>query len=331
MNRLRDNNLHRWWIPFASAAAFFFLLAFLIPYSRSLYEVKKSLAALILSMSSFGTSVDSLASLDFTYCLLVPFIFGYLVYLRWEDLERAPVKQSNLGLGIVVAGCLLYWVGMRAENQYFGYLSLQILLAGVILWLWGWAIFRILLFPWAFFMFAWPVPFLDPIIAFPLRMQMSTMAAHLLPMIGIPCVQNGTGLLSPPDVLRNVPLGAQFRIDIADPCSGIRSLFALLMFSAIFAYLFLPRWWQQWIIFLSAFPVAIMGNLVRVVMLVLGSILFGSAFAIGTDNPSWFHEGCGFLVYGVALGAELLLASLLTRKWKSTPADEPPDDSHIAA
>ncbi len=49
------------------------------------------------------------------------------------------------------------------------------------------------------------------------------------------------------------------------------------------------------VIFLSAFPLAILGNLARVIMLVFGSIFFGSAFAIGTtEDPSWFHEGCGF-------------------------------------
>jgi exosortase len=219
---------------------------------------------------------------------------------------------------------------MRAENQYFGYAAVQILLAGVILWLWGWPVFRILLFPWAFFIFAYPMPFLDPIIAFPLRMHMSNMAGHILPAIGIPCIQSGTGLLSPADALHGIPIGARFQIDIAEPCSGIRSLFALLMFSALFGYLFLPKLWQQWVIFLSAFPLAILGNLARVVMLVIGSILFGSAFAIGTtENPSWFHEGCGFLVYGVALGMEFVIASLLTRKWTSAP--DVPDAEQVAA
>ncbi len=327
MERLTGSHLHRWWIPLASGVAFFLVVAFLIPYSSSLFDVKKSLAGLILAMSSFGQSSENLASLDFTYCLFVPFIFAYLVYLRRMDIERAPIRGNNFGLGVIVLGIVVYWFGLRAENQYFGYVSLQIFLAGVILWLWGWAVFRLLLFPWAFFMFAWPVPFLDPIIAFPMRIIMSSMASHVLPMIGIPCLQSGTALLSPADVLHDVPVGARFQIDIADPCSGIRSLFALLMFSALFGYLFLPRLWQQWTIFLSAFPVAILGNLARVIMLVLGSICFGGAFAIGTtDHPSWFHEGCGFLVYAVALGAEFVLASLLTRTWR-LPADLPDADN----
>ena len=282
MKHLSGNHLHRWLIPFVSAVIFFALIAFLIPYSSSLYNYKKSIAGLILALSNFGQAAPEYAPYDYTYCLFVPPIFAYLVHLRWNELERAPIQRSYLGLGIIVLGIAVYWFGMRAGNQYFGYASVQILLAGVILWLWGWAVFRILLFPWAFFIFAWPVPFLDPIIAFPLRMVMSTLASHLLPVIGIPCLQNGTALLSPGDPLHNIPVGSKFEIDIADPCSGIRSLFALLMFSALFGYLFLPRLWQQWVIFLSAFPLAILGNLARVIMLVLGSTFLGSAFAVGT-------------------------------------------------
>ena len=310
--------MHRWWIPLATGAIFFFIIACAIPYASSLYDVNKSLVGLVLALCSFGNSAQKgTTSYDYSYCAFVPFIFAYLVYLRKEELDRAVIKQSNFGLGLMALGVFIYWFGIRANNQYFGYASIQMLLAGVILWLWGWGVFRILLFPWAFFAFAWPLPFLEPIIAFPLRMNMSTMAAHLLPMLGIPCVQDGTALLSAPDPLHNLPLGARYQIDIADPCSGIRSLFALLMFSALFGYLFLPRLWQQWFIFLSAFPLSILGNLARVIMLVLGCLWFGSSFALGTvDEPSTFHEGCGFLVYGVAMGMEFFIASLLTREWK---------------
>jgi exosortase len=325
MERLNTNYLHRWWIPLACGLTFLLLITLAIPYSTSLWSVKRPLFFLIVGLSGLK---DSAA--DSTYCLFVPPIFAYLVYLRHKDIEKAHVQGSNLALGVIILGVLFYLFGMRAGDQYFGYAAVQILLAGVILWLWGWEVFRLLLFPWAFFIFAWPVPFLDPIIAFPLRMVMSTLASHILPYMGIPCLQNGTALISPADSLHDLAAGARFQIDIADPCSGIRSLFALLMFSALFGYLFLPRLWQQWVIFLSAVPLAILGNLVRVILLVLGSIWFGSSFAIGTnDEPSWYHEGCGYLIYGVALGAEFALASLLTRDWKT--GGTPPETKKATA
>jgi exosortase len=325
MERLTTNNLHRWWIPLACATAFLVLITAVVPYSTSHWVHKMSLFSLIYGMSDVKGTVDS------TYCLFVPFIFAYLVYLRHQEIARAPVQGSNLALGMLILGMLIYWFGMRAGNQYFGFAATQVLLAAVIIWLWGWAVFRILLFPWAFCLFTWPMPFLDPIIAFPLRMIMSTLAAHVLPIIGVPCIQNGTALLSPADALHDIPLGHSFQIDIADPCSGMRSLFALLMFSALFGYLFLPKFWQQWVIFLSAFPLAIFGNLVRVILLVLGSIWFGSDFAIGKDdNPSWYHEGAGYLIYAVALGSEYALASLLTSNERRPLAGPPQAQQALA-
>jgi exosortase len=326
MEHSNRNQLLRWWIPTLSAVTLFGVLGFVLPYATSLWEIKRSIAGLVFAMCSWGQG-----SIDNSYCLFVPPIVIYLISQRWTELKAAPVKSDNWGMPLILLGLFSFWFGMRAQNQYFGFLAIQILFAGVILWLWGRAVFRILLFPWAFFIFAWPMPFLDAIIAFPLRMMMSTMAAHLLPLMGIPTIQNGTALQSPADALHNLALGQRFQIDIADPCSGIRSLFALLMFSALFGYLFLPKLWQQWVIFLSAFPLAIVGNLARVVMLVLGSIFFGSTFAIGTaDTPSTFHESCGFLVYAVALGTEFGIASLLTRKWGGESDDVPPDAEQAA-
>ena len=321
MNIFSGRQLHRWLIPFAAFLFVIGVLAFGLPYSTSLWSAKRTIAGLIYGMCGGWNG-----NLDNSYCLMVLPIVLYLVWQRWGDLRTAPVQSANSGLAMIAVALLLYWFGMRAANQYFGFLGLQVLVAGMVVWLWGWAVFRIVLFPWAFLGFGWPLPFLDPLIAFPLRMTMSNLAGKILPMMGIPTVQSGTALMSPPDTLHNIALGSRFEIDIADPCSGIRSLFALLMFSALFGYLFLPKMWQQWVIFLSAFPLAILGNLVRVILLVLGSIYFGSAFAIGTaDKPSLFHEVAGFLIYAVALGAEFGIAKFLTHDWhRAIPEPEEP-------
>jgi len=61
----------------------------------------------------------------------------------------------------------------------------------------------------------------------------------------------------------------------------------------------------------------------------LGCIFFGNVFAIGTtDHPSAFHEGCGFLIYGVALGMEFVIAALLTRQW-SWASDTSDDEEDL--
>lgn len=315
MIQIGGRHLNRWMLPFASAAILVTVLFFCIPYASGYEHSKMALGVLLWDVCMAGQ--NSRVTLDFSYCLFVPVIVGYLIYLKKDELARQPIRGSNAALGLLAVGLLLYWLGLRAETQFAGYAGMQLLFAGIILWLWGTAVFRVLLFPWAFLIFFWPLPFLDSTVAFPLRMVMTHLAYDILQVLGVPTVQNGTALVSAPDPLVGLAMGQRFRIDIADPCSGIRSLLALLMISALYAYLSLPKLWQQWVIFLSAVPLTIVGNLARVLILIAGSIYFGSAFAIGTyDNPSWFHEGAGYAVYGVALGLELALGTLLSLKWR---------------
>jgi exosortase/archaeosortase family protein len=92
----------------------------------------------------------------------------------------------------------------------------------------------------------------------------------------------------------------------------MHSLLALLMLSALYGYFCLPRRWQQWTIFFSAIPLAVFGNIVRIFMLVGGSLAWGSAFAVGTDkDPSLYHEIAGFAVIAIVLVMEYLLGTLL--------------------
>jgi EpsI family protein len=260
---------------------------------------------------SMWTTSDDTSS-DYSYCLLVPIIVAYLVFEKRRQLVRAPVRGNTAAIGWIIFALFLFWLGSRAGKQYIGCAGIQILLVGVILWIWGGAIFRPLLFAWAFLTFAWPLPFVDSTIAFPMRMIVSHLAYDMLTLMRIPCIQNGTALFSSADLQAGLPLGARFRIDIADPCSGLHSLVALLMFSAGFSYTFLARRWQQWTVFLSTLPLVIVGNVVRILMLVIGSITWGIAFAIGTDtDPSWYHEGCGYLVFLIVLGLECLFGFFL--------------------
>jgi len=277
--------------------------------------------------------MSSSDSPDYTYCLLVPIMVAYLIFEKRSQIARTPVRGNNAAMAGIMIGLLLFWIGSRAGKQYVGCAGIQILLLGVIFWFWGGAMFRRLVFTWAIICFAWPLPFLDTAVAFPLRMIVSRLANYSLNLVGIPCIQNGTALLSAP-ASGGLPLGARFQIDVADPCSGLHSLLPLLMFSAFYCYFFLPKRWQQWTVFLSAFVFMIAGNVVRILMLVIGCMTWGASFAIGTnDEPSWFHEGCGFAVFVMVLGLECLFGSLLIaagRYWSKPSTTTPPGQSEAS-
>ena len=267
-----------------------------------------------------GSLAGEVTATEWTQCLFVPFIVGWLVYWLWPRLREMPVRGSRQGYAVLGAGLLFYVLGFLAENYYIGIMALQLVYAGLIILFLGWRIMRVLAFPWAFLLFMWPYGFFEDV-AFQLRMLMSGLSHHALTLIGVPNMLNGTAIVSPPN--QNPP----FAIDIADPCSGIRSLFALVMIASLAAFILYRKTWQKLVIIALSLPLVILGNLVRILMLTLATIHFGEAFALGVnDNPSWFHEGAGYVVYLINFGSLLGVGWLLTKFSPDRPAavDTPP-------
>jgi EpsI family protein len=324
MFKISESTLRQWFIPLISVAILFGFLLLVFPFNSGDTAERSPLG---LALWSMWTTSDE--TQDFTYCFLVPIIVGYIIFEKRRQLARTPAAGNNFAIVWLAMGLFLFWLGARAGKQYLGCAGIQILIAGVILWLWGRVMFRPLLFAWVFIIFAWPLLFIDSSVAFPMRMLVSHLAYDTLNLMGIPCVQDGTALLSLPDAKAGLQLGSRFQVDVADPCSGLRSLLPLLMFSACYSYFFLPWTWQRWTVFLAAFPLVIIGNVIRILLLVLGCIQWGSSFAFGTDkDPSWYHIGCGLVVFVVVLGMECLLGFFLLsfqpRQAVSSPSQSRP-------
>lgn len=249
---------------------------------------------------------------DWQHCFLVPFAVGTIVFLDRKRLAALPVAGSWLGLPLLLLGMALYWFGFMADIVYFGYASAQIVLAALIVLFLGWEWMRALFFPWLFLAFMWPLLFLDNLLAFPLRIVMSKASVVVLNGIGIPCTLSGTAILSASDALTGKQVGQLFAVDVADPCSGIRSLFALMMVSALYGYFALRGWWRRCILFAASIPLAVIGNLFRILMLTLGTIAMGPDWAIGSlEKPSFFHMLSGYVVFAVGLGGMLAISTLL--------------------
>jgi exosortase len=292
-------------LAIAVAAGAFFVLFGWFPYASGYGATR-------VNMFHFMAYVWR--SPEWEHCWLVPLAVIGLVYYRRRTLGEIPVSGSWLGLAALFAAFLVYWVGYLADNIYLGYAALLGFTAAVILWLLGWNWLKALAFPVAFLAFMFPLPFMDNFLAFPLRIFMSTVSVSFLNLIGLSCLQSGTAIVSAPDFAAGLAQGERFAVDVADPCSGIRSLFALMMVSALYGYLVMDRPWKKWVIFLSSVPLAVAGNFARIIMLTLGTITLGPETAIGSmESPSLFHQASGFLVFGVALGGMLGVGWLLQR------------------
>jgi exosortase len=275
--------------------------------------------------ASTSSLAGEVTATEWTQCLFVPFIVGWMVYWLWPRLRELPVRGSSQGFILLGAGLAFYLLGYMAENYYIGVVSMEFVYAGLIVLFLGWRFMQALFFPWAFLLFMWPYGFFEDV-AFQLRMVMSDLSHHALTLIAVPNVLNGSSIISPPDYK------PPFAIDIADPCSGIRSLFALVMMAALAAFFLFNKTWQMIAIIVASVPLVIFGNLVRIVILTLATIHFGQDFALGiNDHPSWFHEGAGYAVYLINFSSLLGFGWLLTKLSPDGPRPLKTSGSHATA
>lgn len=253
---------------------------------------------------------------DWQFCLVVPPLVGWLVWLRRDDLRRLPWQGTWLGVLPLAAGLFFFWLGYKADTGYPGFLAIQFVLAGLILLIAGMAWMRKLFFAWLFLLFAWPMQPLEDSVASPLRPRTAAMTASLLSLAGVPAINEGSALQSAPDEASGKAVGEAFSLDVDAKCSGINSLFALMMISALLGYLALKRPRSRLLLFACSVPLAVAGNVVRLLLLTVGTLAFGSDFAVGQrlgdhQEMSPFHTFAGFAVFGVALAGMFALCWLL--------------------
>jgi exosortase len=260
---------------------------------------------------------------DWQFCLLVPGLVCWLVWLRRSELSKLPWAGTWLGLLPLTLGLFFFWIGYKANTGYPGFLAVQFVLAGLILLVAGVASMRTLFFAWLFLLFTWPMQPLEESLSAPLRPRTAAMAAAVLNAVGVPAVNEGSALQSAPDAAHGLQIGDAFSLDINAACSGINSLFALMMISALLGYVALarPRW--RLVLFLCAVPLAVAGNVVRLLLLVAGTLKIGSDLAVGRhigehQEMSLYHTFAGFAVFGVALTGMFALCWLFEgREMKS--------------
>ncbi len=290
--------------------ACFAVLFAAIPYAAGYSASRSSLAATTFHFWQLD---------EWQHCWLVPFIVGFLVWRKRAELSVLPFLPAFSGFIPLALGLFTYWVGYRVDNYFIGIIALVITLGGAILWMFGWRWMLALIFPYSFLLFALPLLFLESMLAFRLRLIMSDASVVLLNGFGIHTVQQGTAILSAPNELLGLPRGAAFSVDVADPCSGIRSLFALTMVTALYAYFAIKPLWKQLFLFAFAVPLAVMGNMARIMMLTIGTIAVGPEIAIGSlEEPSLFHQIAGYIVFVVALAGMIGIGHLLLLDWPST-------------
>src|SRR5580704_16347723 len=246
------------WILPATVSVAVVAAMLLLPYATGYGLGSEPLWRLLLTMWN--------ASDEWKHGMFVFPTATVLLFLQRTELAKIPIKASNLGLLLILPSLCLYWVGFMANVQYIGYVAIQLMLGGCVIWFLGVRFFKAVFFIWCFLFFAYPFIFLEDLVAFPLRLLMSEASVRFLNLIGFHSIRDGTSIVSAADSVAGIVNGQRYSVDVADPCSGIRSLFALTMISALVGILLFSTGWRVMILFAAALPLAVFGNFCRILM-----------------------------------------------------------------
>jgi exosortase len=183
---------------------------------------------------------------------------------------------------------------------------------GTLLYVMGWARLKVLAFPVAFLLLMIPIPaIIFNQIAFPLQLLASQAGEQTLRAVEIPVLREG-----------NVLVLANTTLEVAEACSGIRSLVSLLTLGIMFGYFTDQRLWVRLLIAGSTVPVAIVANAARVAGTGIAAHHYGPEAAQG-----FFHDFSGWAVFLVAfllmLGIQRVIVWLVPapRQAKTPPAE----------
>lgn len=237
------------------------------------------------------------------------FVVPLALYFAWERraaLQQAAVRPSLAGLFLVAASLILLVAGLLGAELFLTRVSLIGVVAGSILFIWGREHFRLLAFPIAFLLLMVPLPaIIFNQLAFPLQLVASRAGEAAIAAAGIPVLREGNLLHLPGRTL-----------EVAEACSGIRSLVSLLMLAIVLGYFTERRMGARIVLALAAVPIAILANATRVAGTGLASHWISPAAADG-----FFHTFSGWLMFIVALAGLLAVQRLLelARGWRLRP------------
>jgi exosortase len=254
------------------------------------------LLLLVFSRVIIGLVTDWWLDPNYSHGFLVPLVCAFFVWRKKDQLEIDPSQPYPMSYVFVFAGLFLMVLGTAGAEYYSQRIGFVLAAYGTVTYLGGSAFARNMRFVFVYFLFAVPLPY---IVYYAATMPLQTLAAReavfVLRLIGISVAREG-----------NILHLAGTSLEVAEACSGLRSLVSFLALGAALAYLVQRKTWKRWVLFLVNIPIAIAGNAFRVVTTGIGTVLVGPDFAEGT-----IHTVLGLVMFGFGLIILLIVHRIL--------------------
>jgi exosortase len=228
--------------------------------------------------------------------LIIP-VSAWLIWRKRAVLKTIPLETGKWGLPVIIASLALFIVGTAGAEFFTTRVSMIGLIFGITLYMAGPRFMREIWFAFFFLLFMIPVPYIIYYsVTFPLQLLGSKIAAGVLGVIGIPHLRQGN-IIHLPD---------NYSLEVAEACSGLRSLVTLLALGALLSYLTMKTKWKAMTLFLATIPIAIAANIFRITVTAIGA--YGISRKIADD---FLHELSGTIVFMFSLICLMILSSIL--------------------
>ena len=224
---------------------------------------------------------------DFSHGFLVPVFAAYLVWAKRKTLLATRIAPTWSGIVVVALGLVVLLLGVYGAELFLSRVSLVILLTGLVLCFGGWRLLKELRFVLLVLLLAIPIPaIIFNEITLPLQTLATKLASALLPLFGVPVLREGNVIELP-----------AMKLEVAEACSGIRSLMSLFTFSIFYGYFLEKSTLRRTVLALASIPIAIAANAVRIL---------GTGLCVQYWDPvkamGFFHEFSGWVMFLVSLG-----------------------------
>jgi len=242
---------------------------------------------------------------NFSHGFFVPAFSLFVLWQERNHLKSLPLQPSSSGLAVLAFGLVVLLAGVLGAELFLSRSSFLIVIAGLVVLLYGWNHLRAALFPWLFLLFMIPIPnIIFNEITFPLQLLASKAAAWTLPVLGVPVLREGNVIQLPSMIL-----------EVAEACSGIRSLMSLATLAVIYGYLLESRKIIRVLLALASLPIAVAANGLRIM---------GTGVLVQYWDPEkaegFFHAFSGWLIFVVSLALLFLVHRGLQAIWSKKGA-----------
>ena len=233
---------------------------------------------------------------DYSHGFLVPPFAAYVLWRKRQRLLHTPIVPTWSGVALIAFGLAVLLLGVYGSELFLSRISLVLVLSGLVLGFGGGKLLAEMRFALLVLLLAVPIPaIVYAHITLPLQMLASRLASGLLPLFGVPVLRDGNVIQLP-----------AMSLEVAEACSGIRSLISLLALSIFYGYFLERRVWQRTALAICSVPIAIAANAVRIL---------GTGLCVQYWDPDkatgFFHEFSGWVMFLVSLVCLVIVDRIL--------------------